>query len=115
VAVVAAAVGLAAAYRFAPNRPEAPWMWVSPGSAIATLLWLVGTVAFGLYVSHFGSYNKTYGSLGGVVVFLTWLYLTGYIVLMGGELNAELEKEQAADADAKAAGKARSPVAAASA
>ena len=107
VAVAAVAVGLAAVYRFAPNRPEAPWMWVSPGSAAATLLWLVGTAAFGLYVSHFGSYNKTYGSLGGVVVFLTWLYLTGYIVLMGGELNSELEKEQAAEA----AGRARGPVA----
>jgi len=107
VAVAAVAIGLAAVYRFAPNRPEAPWVWVSPGSAAATLLWLVGTAGFGLYVSHFGSYNKTYGSLGGVVVFLTWLYLTGYIVLMGGELNSELEKEQAAEA----AGKARSPVA----
>jgi membrane protein len=111
VAVGAVAIGLAAVYRFAPNRPEAPWVWVSPGSAAATLLWLLGTVAFGLYVSHFGSYNKTYGSLGGVVVFLTWLYLTGYTVLMGGELNSELEKEQAAEAAAKAAGKATSPVA----
>jgi membrane protein len=106
VAVVAVAVGLAAVYRFAPNRPEAPWVWVSPGSAAATLLWLIGTAGFGLYVSNFGSYNKTYGSLGGVVVFLTWLYLTAYIVLMGGELNSELEKEQAAEAE----GKARSPV-----
>jgi membrane protein len=106
-AVAAVAVGLAAVYRFAPNRREAPWVWVSPGSAAATLLWLVGTLGFGLYVSNFGSYNKTYGSLGGVVVFLTWLYLTGYIVLMGGELNSELEKEQAAEA----ARKAPSPVA----
>jgi len=114
VAVAAVAVGLAAVYRFAPNRPEAPWVWVSPGSAAATLLWLVGTAGFGLYVSHFGSYNKTYGSLGGVVVFLTWLYLTGYIVLMGGELNSELEKEQAAEAAGKAT-TARSPVAQAAA
>jgi membrane protein len=103
VAVAAVAVGLAAVYRFAPNRPEAPWMWVSPGSAAATLLWLLGTIGFGLYVSHFGSYNKTYGSLGGVVVFLTWLYLTGHVVLMGGELNSELEKEQAAEAKPDAA------------
>ena len=115
VAVAAVAIGLAAVYRFAPNRPEAPWVWVSPGSAAATLLWLVGTAGFGLYVSHFGSYNKTYGSLGGVVVFLTWLYLTGYIVLMGGELNSELEKEQAAEAAGKAEGTARSPVAKAAA
>jgi membrane protein len=104
VAVAAVGVGLAAVYRFAPNRAEAPWMWVSPGSAAATLLWLLGTIGFGLYVSHFGSYNKTYGSLGGVVVFLTWLYLTGYIVLMGGELNSELEKEQAGEATAASPG-----------
>jgi membrane protein len=112
VAVAAVAIGLAAVYRFAPNRPEAPWVWVSPGSAAATLLWLLGTIGFGLYVSHFGSYNKTYGSLGGVVVFLTWLYLTGYIVLMGGELNSELEKEQAEEAKPDVA---HSPVALAAA
>ena len=99
VAVVAVGVGLAAVYRFAPSRQDAPWMWVSPGSAAATLLWLAGTFGFGLYVSHFGSYNKTYGSLGGVVVFLTWLYLSAYILLMGGELNSELERQQALDAD----------------
>ncbi|MBV8687133.1 MAG: YihY/virulence factor BrkB family protein [Alphaproteobacteria bacterium] len=94
----AVALGLAAVYRFAPSRPDAPWMWVTPGSAAATLLWLLGTIGFGLYVSHFGSYNKTYGSLGGVVVFLTWLYLSAYIVIMGGELNSELERQQAMEA-----------------
>ncbi|MEA3000473.1 MAG: rane protein [Sphingomonadales bacterium] len=98
VAVATVAIGLAAVYRFAPNRPEAPWVWVSPGSATGTLLWLVGTVGFGLYVSHFGNYNATYGSLGGVVVFLTWLYLSAYILLMGGELNSELERQQKIDA-----------------
>jgi len=100
-AAAAVAVGLAAVYRFAPNRPDAPWMWVSPGSGAATLLWLLGTIGFGLYVSHFGSYNKTYGSLGGVVVFLTWLYLSAYIVIMGGELNSELERQQAMEAGAE--------------
>jgi membrane protein len=101
-AVATVAVGLAAVYRFAPNRPEAPWVWVSPGSAAATLLWLAGTVGFGLYVSHFGNYNATYGSLGGVVVFLTWLYLSAYILLMGGELNSELERQQKIDSGAAA-------------
>jgi len=100
-AAAVVAVGLAAVYRFAPNRPDAPWMWVSPGSGAATLLWLLGTIGFGLYVSHFGSYNKTYGSLGGVVVFLTWLYLSAYIVIMGGELNSELERQQAMEAGAE--------------
>jgi len=95
VAVLAVGFGLAAVYRYAPNRPDAPWVWISPGSALATLLWLAGSLGFGFYVSNFGNYNATYGSLGGVVVFLTWLYLSAYIVLMGGELNSELERQQA--------------------
>jgi membrane protein len=100
VAVIAVGFGLAAVYRYAPNRPDAPWVWISPGSAAATLLWLVASLGLGLYVSQFGNYNATYGSLGGVVVFLTWLYLSAYIVLMGGELNSELERQQAAEAGA---------------
>jgi membrane protein len=91
-------IGLALVYRYAPNRPDAPWAWVTPGSAAATLLWLLASFGFGLYVSNFGNYNATYGSLGGVVVFLTWLYLTAYIILMGGELNSELERQQAKEA-----------------
>lgn len=98
VAVVAVGFGLAAVYRYAPNRPDAPWVWISPGSASATLLWLVASLGFGFYVSQFGNYNATYGSLGGVVVFLTWLYLSAYIVLIGGELNSELERQQAKEA-----------------
>jgi membrane protein len=97
-AVVAVGFGLAAVYRYAPNRPDAPWVWISPGSAAATLLWLAGSLGFGLYVSQFGNYNVTYGSLGGVVVFLTWLYLSAYFVLIGGELNSELERQQAKEA-----------------
>ncbi|MEA3064815.1 MAG: rane protein [Sphingomonadales bacterium] len=110
VAVAAVGFGLAAAYRYAPNRPDAPWVWISPGSATATLIWLAASLGFGLYVSNFGNYNATYGSLGGVVVFLTWLYLSAYIVLMGGELNSELERQQAMEAgvpfgeEARAAG-----------
>jgi len=98
VAVLAVGFGLAAVYRYAPNRPDAPWVWISPGSAVATLLWLAGSLGFGFYVSQFGNYNATYGSLGGVVVFLTWLYLSAYIVLIGGELNSELERQQAKEA-----------------
>lgn len=96
-ALAACVIGLSLAliYRYAPNRPDAPWAWITPGSAAATILWLVASLGFGLYVSNFGNYNATYGSLGGVVVFLTWLYLTAYIVLMGGELNSELERQQA--------------------
>lgn len=91
----AAAISLLVAliYRYAPDRPKAKWRWLSPGAIVATLLWVAATLGFGFYVSNFGSYNATYGSLGAVIVFLTWLYLTAYILLMGGELNAELEKQ----------------------
>lgn len=98
VAAAVLALGLALVYRYAPNRPDAPWAWVTPGSAVATLLWLLASFGFGLYVSNFGNYNATYGSLGGVVVFLTWLYLSAYIILMGGEMNSELERQQAKEA-----------------
>jgi membrane protein len=102
VAAAVLALGLALVYRYAPNRPDAPWAWVTPGSAVATLLWLLASFGFGLYVSNFGNYNATYGSLGGVVVFLTWLYLSAYIVLMGGEMNSELERQQAKEAGLEA-------------
>ena len=94
-AVAVVGIGLSLLFRYGPNRPDAPWAWVTPGSAAATILWMLASLGFGLYVSNFGNYNATYGSLGGVVVFLTWLYLTSYVVLMGGELNSELERMQA--------------------
>jgi len=91
----AAAISLLIAliYRYAPNRANPDWAWITPGSVVATLLWVAATVGFGFYVTSFGDYNATYGSLGAVVVFLTWLYLSAYILLMGGELNSELEKQ----------------------
>lgn len=97
---------LAIIYRYGPNRPEAEWKWITPGSALATIVWLAATFGFGLYVANFGNYNATYGSLGAVIVFLTWLYLTAYIVLFGAELNAILElsvgRDKVADKDASA-------------
>jgi membrane protein len=84
---------IALIYRHAPDRPKAKWQWLSPGAIVATLLWVAATLGFGFYVANVGNYNATYGSLGAIVVFLTWLYLTAYILLMGGELNAELEKQ----------------------
>lgn len=93
VAAAAVSFGIAVIYRYAPNRPEPEWKWISPGSVAATLVWLIATAAFGFYVANFGSYNATYGSLGAVIIFLTWLYLTAYIVLMGAELNAETERQ----------------------
>jgi membrane protein len=90
-------VGLAVLYHFAPNRTAAKWRWVSPGAIAATLLWVLGSLVFSLYVSHFNSYDKTYGSLGGVVVMLTWLYLSAFVALFGAVINAQAERETAAD------------------
>ena len=69
-------LGLAVLYRFGPDRDKPQWRWVSPGAGAATILWIVGSVAFTVYVANFNSYDKTYGSLGGVVILLTWLYLS---------------------------------------
>jgi membrane protein len=98
--VVMAGVGAAAAatlYRYAPNRDEAKWTWLTPGSVLTTVLWLVVTLGFGFYVANFGSYDATYGSLGAAIVLLTWLYLSAYILLLGAEFNCELERQTAKD------------------
>ena len=89
--------GLAVLYRFAPNRDEPQWQWVSPGAVTATVLWIVASVAFSVYVANFSSYDKTYGSLGGVVVLLTWLYLSAFIVLLGAVINAQAERQTRKD------------------
>lgn len=96
----AGAAGAATLYRYAPDRDEARWVWLTPGSTAVTLLWLGLTLGFGAYVANFGSYDATYGSLGAVVVLLTWLYLSAYILIMGAELNAELEHQTAVDTTA---------------
>lgn len=90
-------VGLAIVYRVAPDRDAPRFRWVSLGALVATVLWIVGTVAFSLYVDNFGSYNKTYGALAGVIVLMLWLYLTSYIVLLGAEINAESELQTGED------------------
>jgi membrane protein len=91
------ALYLAAVYRFAPDRTEPKWSWVSWGSTIATVLWIAGSVAFSFYVSHFGNYNATYGSLAAVVILLFWLYLTSYMILLGAEINSEIEMQSKKD------------------
>lgn len=94
-AVAAVAVLFAAFYYLGPNRESPRWSWLSPGGVIAALIWLASSLAFSFYVSSFGSYAKTYGSLAGVVVLLLWLYLSALAVVVGGELNAELERQAA--------------------
>ena len=87
------ALALGVIYRFGPSRRGARWQWVSWGSVFATVTWLIASLAFSYYVSNFGSYNKTYGSLGAAIGFMTWIWISGMIVLLGGELNAELEQQ----------------------
>ena len=84
--------GLGVLYRIAPSRRAPKWEWFGPGTVAATIIWLLGSAGFSFYVARFGSYDKTYGSLGAVVVLLMWFYLTAYTILAGAELNAEVEK-----------------------
>ncbi|MDP8942978.1 MAG: YihY/virulence factor BrkB family protein [Actinomycetota bacterium] len=79
-------------YWAAPNVRQPGFRWLTPGGVVAVLLWIVASAAFAFYVANFGSYNKTYGSLGGVIVFLVWLWISNIVVLLGAELNAELER-----------------------
>lgn len=95
--LVAMSVALGVLYKLAPDRDAPKFRWVSIGSVVATVLWLVASLGFSLYVDNFGSYNKTYGALAGVVVLLLWLWLTMYVVLLGAEVNAEAEQQTAED------------------
>jgi membrane protein len=85
-------------YWAAPNVKHPGFRWISPGGVLAVVGWLIASGAFALYVGNFGSYNKTYGALGGVVVFLVWLWISNMVVLLGAEFNAELERERAIEA-----------------
>jgi membrane protein len=88
---------LALLYRYGPCRRSPKWHWVTVGSLFATTVWLFASAAFSLYVSNFANYDKTYGSLGAVIILLFWLYISFYIVLLGAEINAELELQTAED------------------
>ncbi|HEX2064021.1 MAG TPA: YihY/virulence factor BrkB family protein [Acidimicrobiales bacterium] len=92
-AVLALITMFAAFYYIAPNRSSPKWTWVSPGGVLGVVIWLGASLAFSFYVSSFGSYAETYGSITGVVVLILWLYLTALAVVIGGELNAELERQ----------------------
>ncbi len=88
---------LAVLYRFGPSRSPAQWSWVTPGSISATMLWLIASILFSLYVANFGSYNAAYGALGAVIILLLWFQISAYIVLLGAEINSESERQTRAD------------------
>jgi membrane protein len=90
-------LGLAIVYRYGPDRESPQWRWVSWGAVAATVLWIVASALFSLYVSQFGDYNKTYGSMGAVIMLMTWFLLTAYIFLIGAEVNAEMERQTRKD------------------
>jgi membrane protein len=88
------AVGLSLLYRFGPtDRLDPKWRWITWGSALASLLWLAASALFSWYAANFASYNKTYGSLGAVIGFMTWMWISAIVIMLGAELNSEIEKE----------------------
>jgi membrane protein len=89
---------LAILYWSAPNAKPAGFRWISPGSIVAVILWVLASAGFALYVANFSSYDKTYGTLGGVIVFLVWMWITNIAVLIGAELNAETERARELEA-----------------
>jgi len=95
--IVVVLLGLAVMYRYGPNRDEPQWRWVSPGATAAAVMWIIGSIAFTIYVANFSSYDKTYGTLGGAVVLLTWLYLSALCVLVGAVINAQSERQTRKD------------------
>lgn len=89
--------GLAILYRYGPSRDRAKWRWLTWGSVGAAAAWLAASVAFSLYAANFGSYDKTYGALGAVIGFMTWIWISAMVVLLGAELNSEIEHQTARD------------------
>jgi membrane protein len=100
VLLLCALTGAAALYRYGPDRQRAQWTWITPGTIFAAVASLLLTSGFGFYVSHFGNYNKTYGSLATIVILVTWIWLTAFVFLFGAELNSELEHQTVKDTTA---------------
>jgi membrane protein len=90
-------LGLAVLYRYGPSRRRAAWKWITWGSVAAATVWLLSSIGFSLYAAHFGSYDRTYGTLGAVVGLMTWMWISSMVVLLGAELNSEIEHQTAKD------------------
>jgi membrane protein len=97
VLLVVASLMIAVIYRFGPSRDQPQWRWISPGSIFAAVTWIMASLLFSWYTAHFGSYNKTYGSLGAVVGFMTWIWISTMVILVGAKINAELERQTETD------------------
>lgn len=90
-------LALAVLYRYGPARDNAEWKWLTPGSVIACILWIVASVGFSIYVKNFGSYNESFGSMAGAIILLMWLWISAFIVLLGAEFNSEMEAQTRKD------------------
>lgn len=91
--MLAAIFAIGVLYRVAPDRPPTQWRWITPGSVVATVLWLLASWSFSLYVENFGSFGDTYGPIAGVIVLMLWFWLTSLAILLGAELNSEIEAQ----------------------
>jgi membrane protein len=90
-------LGLAVLYRYGPSRREPRWQWISVGSLFAALAWVISSVLLSWYLANFGNYNATYGSLGAGVGMMMWMWVSSVVVLLGGELNSEIEHQTVRD------------------
>jgi membrane protein len=97
VLLLVVALAVAMMYRYGPSREKAQWSWLTSGSAFAAIAWLVVSVLFSWYAANFGNYNKAYGSLGAVIGLMTWMWLSSIVILLGAELDAEMEHQTAHD------------------
>ena len=97
VLLVIVSLMIAVIYRLGPSRKQPQWKWISPGCIFAAVAWIAASLLFSWYTSHFGSYNKTYGSLGAAVGFMTWIWISTIVLLIGAKINAELEHQTASD------------------
>ena len=93
-------LALAAIYRYGPSRTKPHWHWVTWGSAFAAVLWLAASLLFSWYAASFGNFNQTYGSLGAVIGFMTWLWISAMAILLGAEVDAEAERQTRSDTTA---------------
>ena len=95
--LVGVALAVSLIYRFGPSREKPQWRWVTWGSAVVAIAWWAMSILFSWYAANFGSYNKTYGSLGAVIGFMTWMWLSSIVLLIGAEVNAEMEHQTVRD------------------